>query len=48
MPISPLYSYLGLESGVSVSSYTVDEDMDDCRVISDPLDLNTIVTDIMR
>lgn len=39
---------LGIESQVSVSSHCIDEDIDDCRVVIETADLNSIVTQMIR
>ncbi|WAR22076.1 RNF14-like protein [Mya arenaria] len=39
---------IGYEDHVYVSAYEVDQDVDDCRVIVEPMDLNDIITHLMR
>ena len=42
------YSFLGLDSQLSLTTHQLDEDMDDCRVLVESQDLNEIVSGLMR
>ena len=42
------FSFLGLDSQISLTVHQADDDLDDCRVVMGTSDLNEIVTSLLR
>ena len=41
-------SFLGLDSQIPLTTYKLDDDVDDCRVFVETEDINDIVTSMIR